>query len=104
MPLVSWSNPAYPSGAFVIYNTSSSNTLNGNTLYYANEPTSSPLYAPAVLRWTAPAAGTAVVNVTFDGANTLSADYTGTNHAMSLVWLTSGAVSTLEDSYGRLRV
>ena len=69
-------------------------------LYYANEPVLSPLYAPAVLRWTAPAAGTVVVNVTFDGANQTTGGYTGTNHTVSLVWLTSGAVSTQEDSYG----
>jgi hypothetical protein len=100
-PLVSWSNSAYPSGAFVIYNTSSSNDVNGNVQYVANEPNFTALYAPAVLRWTAPAAGTIVVNVTFAGANTLSTNYNGsTTRTQSLVWLTSGAVSTLEDSYG----
>jgi hypothetical protein len=99
-PLVSWLNPTYPSGAFVIYNTSSSNTVNGNTFYSANEPVLSPTYAPAVLRWTAPAAGTIAVNVTFSGANQLSTDYTGASNAVSLVWLTSGGVSTQEDSYG----
>ena len=34
------------------------------------------------------------------GSNAAAADYTGTSHTVSLVWLTSGGVSTQEDSYG----
>jgi len=80
---------------YVGYQTTSDATKYG---YYFNldEPTMQIATQPAAIRWTAPAAGTVTLNVTFEAVCTSSANYTYSK-PQSEIFQVSGANTTVVD-------
>ncbi len=91
-----WTNPASPGLGYVGYQYNTINQSKNGYYYNLDEPTMQIAYQPAAIRWTAPAAGTVTLNVTYEAVCTYSGNYSY-SLPQSEIFQVSGGNTTIVD-------